>query len=585
MANHLKMADVHAIQALQAQGWSFRRIGRELGLHRDTVRRYCQAAPAGTSAEADGLDPPHRSNLTVEFDEKTRPDLPAWADGQNRPNPPAGSEDQNRPNPPTGSSGPPSQCEPFREIIDQALERGLSFQRIWQDLRFEHGFTGGYDSVKRFARRLAPTQELPFRRMECAPGAEAQVDFGTGAPVVIPAGEALPVGVKTHRRKTHVLRVVLSHSRKGYSEAVYRQTTEDFLRALENAFWYFGGVPRTVVLDNLKAAVIKADWFDPELNPKIQSFCRHYGTVVLPTKPRMPRHKGKVEKGVDYVQGNALKGKTFNCLTDENRYLLEWETQVADTRIHGTTRRQVHKAFEETEKLTLLPLPNGRFPSFKEGRRKVNRDGYIEVDKAYYSAPPEYLGRELWVRWDGRVVRLFNARFEQIAIHLQREPGRFSTREEHIDHRKRAGVEQGATRLLRQAGLIGLQAGRWAEQMLHVRGIEGVRVLMGLLSLAKQHSATAIEQACQLAGSHGAYHLRTIRELLKRQGGRQEQFEFIEEHPIIRPMAEYAERVRQSLGLEEIDDTGFPELLPLASFPSPKRETEIYPIPSKDLMP
>jgi transposase len=83
----------------------------------------------------------------------------------------------------------------------------------------------------------------------------------------------------------------LSHSRKGYSEAVWRQTTESFIRCLENAFRHYGGVTVSVVIDNLKAGVIQADWFDPELNPKLEEFARHYGTVILPTKPAMPRHK------------------------------------------------------------------------------------------------------------------------------------------------------------------------------------------------------------------------------------------------------------------------------------------------------
>jgi len=219
--------------------------------------------------------------------------------------------------------------------------------------------------------------------------------------------------VKTRRRRTHVFRIVLSHSRKAYSEVVYCQTTDDFIRCLENAFHHFGGVPKTLVIDNLKAAVTKADWYDPELNPKIQSFCARYGTVILPTKPRMPRHKGKVERIVGYVQNNALKARTFTGLANQNLHLLEWETHVANTRIHGTTRKQVKKAFEDVERASLLPLPVERFPSFVESRRKVNRDRHIEVDKAYYSVPPEYLGREVWVRWDSRTVRIFNHRFEQ----------------------------------------------------------------------------------------------------------------------------------------------------------------------------
>src|SRR5262249_42020878 len=159
------------------------------------------------------------------------------------------------------------------------------------------------------------------------------------------------------RRRTHVFRIVLSHSRKAYSEAVYRQTTEEFVRCLENAFWHFGGVPRVLVPDNLKAAVEQPDWYDPELNPKLRAFAEHYGLAILPTRPRMPRHKGKTEKGVGYVKDNALKGRVFASLEEQNRHLLDWEASVADLRVHGTTRRQVGKVFREVERPALQRLP------------------------------------------------------------------------------------------------------------------------------------------------------------------------------------------------------------------------------------
>lgn len=397
------MAQIHSILTLRSRRWSYRRIGRELGVHRETVKRYVELAAQGGSSESlrslnAAVPPPQACS-------ENRPNPPTGSDAQF---PPTGSVDsdpsappigsithpsvfQNRPNPPAGSSGPVSKCEPFREQIQQAIERGLSRQRIWQDLQLEHGFDGGYDSVKRFVRRLRVATDLPFRRMECAPADEAQIDFGTGAPIISPDGK---------RRRTHVLRVVLSHSRKAYSESLFRQTTEDFVRALENAFWHFGGVPKTLIPDNLKAAVIKADWFDPDLNPKIEEFCRHYDTVLLPAKPRMARHKGKVEAGVKFVQSNALKGRTFASLAEQNRFLVDWEASVADTRIHGTTRKQVGKVFQDVERAALLPLPVDRFPFFHEAKRSVHRDGHVAVDKAYYSVPPEYLAREVWARWD-----------------------------------------------------------------------------------------------------------------------------------------------------------------------------------------
>ena len=137
---------------------------------------------------------------------------------------------------------------------------------------------------------------------------------------------------------------------------------------------------------------------------------------------RTPRHKGKVERQVGYAQDNALKGRTFKSLAEQNAHLRDWEANVADKRIHGTTRQQVQQMFDE-EKPHLTPLPPDLFPAFQEGRRKVHRDGHVEVAKAYYSAPPEYTCREIWVRYDGRLVELFNDTMERICVHAQKKPG------------------------------------------------------------------------------------------------------------------------------------------------------------------
>jgi hypothetical protein len=349
------------------------------------------------------------------------------------------------------------------------------------------------------------------------------------------------------RRRTHVFRIVLSHSRKAYSEACFRQTTEDFLRAIENALWSFGGVPQTLVIDNLKAAVTHPDWFDPELNPKLQSFCQHYGMVILPTKPRTPRHKGKIERGIGYVKNNGLKGHTFDSLQTQNEHLARWEATIADTRIHGTTKRQVGKVFAEVERAALFPLPAERFPFYHEAQRIVSRDGHIEVAKAYYSVPPEYLSRPVWARWDARLVRVFNHRLEQIALHVRREPGKFSTLNEHLVPEKINGIERGATWLLAKAAQIGDRAQEWASVILQTRGIEGLRVLQGLLALAKRHSCEALDQACGTALSYQAFRLRTLRQLLKHRADAQQPLPFLDEHPLIRPLSDYGGWVRAAL--------------------------------------
>lgn len=492
--NQLKVKEQETIVSLHARGWSKRKLARELGLDRETVRRYIALAAA---------KPP-----TVQ----------------------TGSDDVADPKPPgvqTGSQA--SLCAPWQKEIEEGLKAGLSVKRIHQDLVCEHRFGGSYYSLWRFVLRLRPEGvELPFRRMECAPGEELQIDFGQGAWVVEDG----------KRRRPHLFRCVLSYSRKAYSEVVWQQTTESFIRCVENAFRYFGGVTATLVIDNLKAGVIRPDWYDPELNPKLAEFARHYGTVVLPCKPRMARHKGKVEAGVKYSQNNALKGRIFKSLAEQNLFHAQWEKNTADKRIHGTTRKQVGTFFEEVEKPALQPLPSSIFPVFVEAPRMVHRDGYVEFQRAYYSAPPEYVGRKVWVRQELRVLRIYSERREQIAVHALAEPGKFTTDAAHVHSRKRHIIERGAAHLLDQCRRIGVFTGTWAQAMHQVRGPQGMRVMQGLLRLAEKHPVSALEKAAQTATEHGAWRLRDLKQLMELPAN-VVQLTFLETHPLIRSLKEY----------------------------------------------
>lgn len=494
----LKVNQQQSIIALHQQGWSGRRIARELGLDRGTVAKYLAEEPKPATNPQTG--------------------------------PGAASPAKPATNPQTGPArvpGPASLCDPWREQIEAALKQGLSIQRIYQDL-VEGQFGGSYYAVRRFVLRRVDAQELPFRRMECEPGQELQVDFGQGGWVV----------EEGKRRRPHLFRAVLSHSRKGYSEVVWRQTAESFLRCLENAFRHFGGVTVTVVIDNLKAGVIRADWYDPELNPKLEEFARHYGTVILPTKPAMPRHKGKVESGVKYGQNNAVAGRTFASLGEQNLFLGEWERTVADTRIHGTTRQQVGRHFETFERPALRPLPASLFPVFEEARRTVHRDGYVEFRKAYYSAPPEYVGREVWVRQETRLLRLYNTRREQIAVHALAEPGKFTTDPAHLHSCKRHIIERGADYLLDRCRIIGPMTGAWATAMHQTRGPQSLRVMQGLLRLAEKHPAAQLEKAARIATHHGTWRLRDLKRLLDLPGN-VVQMDFLDTHPLIRGLEAY----------------------------------------------
>ena len=290
MANRLEMANTQAILQLHALQWSHRRIARRLGVDRATVAkviRSAQAAPKPALAPSGserakpanftplpgpGLSPAPQAEAPCGESEPCSDSKPAIA--------PSGSDVGIRittattgspqgiaaPGAAAASIGRSSACEPFRKFILARLQQELSAQRVYQDLVAEQGYSGSYYSVRRFVQKLESRLPLPMRRMECPAGFEAQVDYGTGAPIITREGK---------RRKTNVFRIVLSHSRKGYSEASFRQTTEAFIVALENAFWKLGGIPQTIVIDNLKAAVKHPDWYDPELQPKLRAFCEH----------------------------------------------------------------------------------------------------------------------------------------------------------------------------------------------------------------------------------------------------------------------------------------------------------------------
>jgi transposase len=261
MANILEVSMIEKIVALSELGWSIRKVSRELGVHRDTVKKYrppeskCTGVTAGDSGENGAKC----TTLTTGSADESTPKCTGLTTGTSQ-----------------------SKCRPYDEFIRDKLEAGLNAQRIFQDLQAERAFEGSYESVKRYARKIEECTQVPFRRMEVLPGTECQVDYGTGAWIVSEDGK---------RRKTHLFRIVLSCSRKAYSEVSFTQETECFLRALENAFRHFGGVPETVVIDNLKAGVIKPCVYDPELNPKLRDFAAHYPIGRYPfqlSKPTVP---------------------------------------------------------------------------------------------------------------------------------------------------------------------------------------------------------------------------------------------------------------------------------------------------------
>ena len=271
---------------------------------------------------------------------------------------------------------------------------------IWQDLVTEHGFEHGYQSVKRFVHKLRPVElRQAHPVIVTSPGEEAQVDYGTGPMVRDPQSGKY--------RRTRLFVMTLGCSRKSIRLLVFRSSSRVWAELHEKAFRRLGGSVRIVVLDNLREGVLTPDIYDPTLNPLYRDLLAHYGVVAMPCRVRDPDRKGKVEAGVGHAQKTPLKGQRFESLEEAQAYLDHWETRWADTRIHGTTKRQVAAMFAE-EKPHLQPLPLEPFRSYQYGERTVHLDGCVEVEAAYYGAPPGWIGRRVQVQWYTFQVRLID---------------------------------------------------------------------------------------------------------------------------------------------------------------------------------
>ena len=389
MSNVLSDEKKKQVIALGQLGWPLRRIEKATGVRRETATGYLKAAGIAVRPPGGwGKLPPAKpaNNPTTDPAPDSKPAKEATTDFGAGSDLPGGDA--------VGSPGPSSACDPYRETIELGLSRGRNATAIWQDLVDQHGFAGGYQSVKRFVRRLRGVQSPEARAVILTKaGEETQVDYGTGPMVRDPHSGKY--------RRTRLFVLTLGFSRKSVRLLVFRSSAQTWAQLHELAFRRLGGATRVVVLDNLREGVLSPDIYDPSLNPLYRDVLAHYGAVAMPCRIQDPDRKGKVEAGVGHAQKTPLKGLRFESLEQAQAYLDRWEERWADTRIHGTTKRQVAAMFAE-EKPALQPLPLEPFRYYQYGERTVHLDGCVEVEAAYYSAPPGWISRRVAVQWDGR---------------------------------------------------------------------------------------------------------------------------------------------------------------------------------------
>jgi hypothetical protein len=312
-------------------------------------------------------------------------------------------------------------------------------------------------------------------------------------------------------RRTRLFVLTLGHSRKSVRLLVFRSSSRVRAELHEKAFRRLGGVTRVVVLDNLREGVITPDIYDATLNPLYRDVLKHYGAVALPCRVRDPDRKGKVESGVGHTQKTPLKGQRFESLEQAQAYLDHWEERWADTRIHGTTKRQVAAMFAE-EKPALLPLPVEPFRYYLYGERTVHLDGCVEVEAAYYGAPPGWIGRRVHVQWNAAHVRLIDPLSGQLLReHLRQQRGRHRIQEQDRPARTPSSTEQ----LLRRAEIAGPHIGALCRAMHQNLGEEAVRRILGVLNLAKKYGIASTDEACALGLETRASHYHFVRRYLE----------------------------------------------------------------------
>jgi hypothetical protein len=338
-------------------------------------------------------------------------------------------------------------------------------------------------------------------------------------------------------RRTRLFVLTLGYSRKAVRLLTFRSSSHIWAELHEKAFRRLGGCTRLVVLDNLKEGVLVPDIYDPALNPLYRDVLAHYGAVAMPCRPYNPDRKGKVESGVGHAQRTPLKGMRFESLEAAQAYLDRWETRCADTRIHGTTKRQVAAMFAE-EKPALLPLPLEPFRYYQHGQRVVHLDGCVEVEAAYYAPSPGWIGRMVQVQWDELFVRILDPKTGQLLReHVRQKRGGYRIQEQDLSPRRPFKVSQ----LLWRAERAGAQIGALCHQIYNRQGQLGVRRIQGVLSLAKKYGTAATEHACAAALEMGVPEYRFVRRYLERTP----QLSLRQVDPLIRELVHYRDLINQ----------------------------------------
>ncbi len=474
----LKLMDIRELILHIRNQSSDRQIQRDTGIDRRTVKRYREWALEQGLLE--GEMPPLETLQALvanSFQEKTPP--------------------QNL-----------SSLESYRSQVKKWVDQGVEIAAIRQRL-LERGYTGSYASVWRFVRTIKPSSRKgTTTRLETKPGEEAQVDFGYAGRMVDARTGKL--------RKSWAFVMTLSWSRHQYVEFVWDQKVETWLNCHRKAFEFFAGTPGRVRIDNLKTAILKAVFDDPQVQYAYRECAEHYGFLIAPCRVATPEHKGKVEQGgVHYVCRNFLGGREPTTITQANRDVLIWCNTTAGLRIHGTTKEAPLERFEQVEQGLLKPLPKIAYDMTVWKHVKVYRDCYVAFDNAFYSVPYRLYPGSVWVCGGSKQVRIFDEKYNLITTHERaQKPGERLTRLEHLPPEKVPGLTQDHNSLLAEAEAIGPAALEIVQGLLNDPILYRLPTAGRLLRLARRYGEARLEAACCRALTFGDPSYKTVKGIL-----------------------------------------------------------------------
>ena len=401
----------------------------------------------------------------------------------------------------------PSTVEPYRELVQSWVSQRIEMATILMRLRQSHGYTGSYSSVRRFVRQVCPGEKRVFVRIETGPGQVAQVDFG---------GIGQLIDSRTGKgRRAYCFVMTLCFSRHMYVQFVFDQTIATWVACHINAFDFFGGVPKEIVVDNLKAAVLHAALEDAVLCAPYSRLAEHYQFLIHPCRPATPEHKGKCENQVRYVQRSLVNGFDFLDERDANNRARDWVLGYAGERIHGTTQQQPLRLFEHEERAALTPLPTEAFELRTVRSAKVHPDCHIVLDKSYYSVPHRFVGEQVEVHIYTITVAIY-AHAELVRTHERAtRPGQRLTNIDDYPPDKAIYLMRTPNYCRNKAFAIGDACSELVEQLFgRARPLDQLRAVQALIGLIDKVGERRLEAACARALAFGDPSYKRVKKIL-----------------------------------------------------------------------